>query len=70
MLFVTICALTYAQQFKYIFNLKLIDYLIEINKTLENSLPHYKYLDYNVNNILNDYIIIYYLLFLSVCQRI
>lgn len=70
MLFVTICALTYAQQFKYIFNLKLIDYLIEINKTLENSLPHYKYLDYNVNNILNDYIIIYYLLLLLVCQRI
>ena len=81
MLFVKICALTYAQQVvKYIFNSKLLGYLIELNKTLENSLSHYKFhdynfffletLDYNVNNILNDYIIIYYLLLLSVCLRI
>ena len=48
MLFVKICALTYAQQVvKYIFNSKLLGYLIELNKTLENSLSHYKFYDYN-----------------------
>ena len=45
---------------KFIFNSKFLGYLIELNKTLENSLSNYKFLVYNVNNILNDYINIYY----------
>ena len=41
---------------KFIFNSKFLGYLIGLNKTLENSLSNYKFLVYNVNNILNDYI--------------